>query len=689
MLNKLKIYQRLLLIVLPFLLPIGMLLVSVAQTIDASIEFAEKEAAGNAVQRPLTEMLHALSRIRAEPGQASTLVSRVDDAFARLRPVHDRYQDLLEMESKGLAKRERQHLAYDAMLAEWNALKQSYRQGDADEIAGREETMISHVRGWIAHVGDTSNLILDPDLDSYYVMDVTLLALPQTLDRLSVAQSRVTGYVNDPLNRSGDKTEIAVLARMLREADHDRVIGSLNVALTEDPNFYETSPTLEKTLKPLMEDYSKKTKAANDMMEQIVVNNVVTQESAIRLLNEVDRAAFALFGAAITELDQLLARRIESYEAQKTKLIGEAVVALLFACVVFFFVFRSLADPLAALRNALMHLGKDELDITVPHTDLPEEIGEMARAVDQLRRNSIHARELETEQAREHERKGLRSRKMEELTQTFSRSVTEAINMVASAATELHHSCEQLNALISDAGKLAAEIGSSSSVTSTNIQTVASAAEEMAASIREISSQVNRSGGTIRDAVDETQRANQSAENMSRVSVAIGDVTSLIQDIASQINLLALNATIESARAGEAGKGFAVVASEVKKLAQQTTQATEEIASQIAGVQEVAQQMNGVLHTVKGSVARVDEFNSSIASAVEEQTAVTNEIVSNMHHATSGVTVIDESIQRLTYNANNTQAAVTQVFSASKMLSRQAEELKQQIDDYISDISAA
>lgn len=694
MLSHLKIYQRLLLIVAPFLLPIVLLLYSVNSTINASIDFAVDEAAGNAAQRPLTAMLHEVSQLRGVLAETSpdavgieAHIAEVDKQFAVLKPLHDDYMEMLELEGEGLAKRGREHLSYNTMLAQWNALKEEYAAGG--DAAEAQNAMIANLRGWIAHVGDTSNLILDPDLDSYYTMDVTLLALPQTIDRLSAVKTLVLNYVQNPLAAEASQaTEIAVMARMLKEADHDRVVASQTIALGEDANFYGISPSFEKKIKPLLDDYSEKSGALTAALEQVAAGSPASESDMQEKFTALDEAGYALFVAAIDELDTLLETRIKSYEAEKYTLLGEALAALLLACVIFYFVFRGLSNPLAGLRQTLGNLCKGELETPVPYTGRADEIGQMADSIEQLRQTSLHARQLEADQQQERQKKEARSEKIEELNRFFTAQVGESIAQLATAATQLYHACESLNLIIANANRLSSDIGKSSEVTSTNVQTVASAAEEMSASIKEISTQLNNSMQITRNAVEESMRADASAKDMSAVSSSIGAVTSLIQEIASQINLLSLNATIESARAGEAGKGFAVVASEVKNLAQQTSNATEDISTQITSVQRVSGEMNDVLRLVKAAVEKVDHFNGSIASAVEEQTAVTNEIVSNMHYATDSIHAINSNIHQISENTAQAETAVAEVLGASQTLSKQAEILKQQIDDYISDVQS-
>jgi methyl-accepting chemotaxis protein len=190
--------------------------------------------------------------------------------------------------------------------------------------------------------------------------------------------------------------------------------------------------------------------------------------------------------------------------------------------------------------------------------------------------------------------------------------------------------------------------------TSSTVQSVASAAEELVASVREIGRRVDEASGVSATAVRQTARANEIIEGLSTAAGRIGQVVSLINSVATQTNLLALNATIEAARAGEAGKGFAVVASEVKALAGQTAKATEEITGQISAVQNATSGVISAIQEITNIIATISETSGAIAAAVEEQGAVTQEISSNMQVAAREVSTISQNMSEI---AEATKAA--------------------------------
>ena len=221
---------------------------------------------------------------------------------------------------------------------------------------------------------------------------------------------------------------------------------------------------------------------------------------------------------------------------------------------------------------------------------------------------------------------------------------------------------------VANANGRAGSAASASTEASANVQTVAAAAEELVASIGEISRQVDQASAIAQKAVHEATSSGTIINGLSDDAQSIGDVIQLIDSIAAQTNLLALNATIEAARAGEAGKGFAVVASEVKNLASQTTKATEDISARILSVQESTEGAVTAIDAIKEIINQISDISAGIAAAIEEQSAVTRDISGNMQTASHGVSVITENVQAISAATQQIDAAARKVRDASRSI---------------------
>jgi methyl-accepting chemotaxis protein len=342
--------------------------------------------------------------------------------------------------------------------------------------------------------------------------------------------------------------------------------------------------------------------------------------------------------------------------------------------------------PLERLNSAMDKIAQGEFSsrIIIKRDD---EIGTALRNV-----QAMQARlGFDREEQQDVEKRVVSQRKVEmnKLASDFEIAVGEIIETVSSAATELEASAGTLTETADRSQGLTAKVASASEEASANVQSVASATEQMTSSVNEISRQVQDSARIAHDAVEQARRTNDRVSELSSAATRIGAVVELINNIAGQTNLLALNATIEAARAGEAGRGFAVVASEVKALAEQTAKATGEIGQQITGIQLATQESVSAIKEIGCTIGQLSEISATIASAVEQQGAATQEISRNVQQAAHGTREVSAHISDVQRGTSETGSASSQVFSSAQALSRDSDRLKLEVGKFLKTVRAA
>ncbi|MDB5631242.1 MAG: methyl-accepting chemotaxis sensory transducer, partial [Tardiphaga sp.] len=351
---------------------------------------------------------------------------------------------------------------------------------------------------------------------------------------------------------------------------------------------------------------------------------------------------------------------------------------------------NSVARPLKAGIAIMRRLAEGDFSVDTPMHRRQDEIGEIMSALAVFKTSGLEVERMKIEQSAAETRNAEgRRQDMIKLADDFESAVGQIVDTVSSASTELESSAGTLTATAERSRKLATVVAAASEEASTNVQSVASATEEMASSVNEISRQVQESATIAGQAVDQARKTNDRVGELAKAAARIGDVVELINTIAGQTNLLALNATIEAARAGEAGRGFAVVASEVKALAEQTAKATGEISAQISGIQAATQESVGSIKEIGDTIGRMSEISSTIASAVEEQGAATQEISRNVQQAAQGTMQVSSNITDVQRGASETGSASSQVLSAAQSLSSDSSRLKVEVSKFLSAVRAA
>jgi methyl-accepting chemotaxis protein len=647
-LDRLTISRKLLLISLSFLLPVLTLLYFVWQGIQGQVDFAQAERHGIAYHRPLTGVLQGLLTAQVAAAQGASVAepsAQVDTAWGEVASVDGRFGADLQFTEQGLASRGRTGADITSLRGKWSSWKTA--AGKPAERAQALQEVITGVRTMITHLGDTSNLILDPDLDSYYLMDVQLVALPQTQERLAHIRDFVSSRFGSTLSLE-DRMEMAVSARQLKEADLDRVKADIDTTVKEDRNFHGLSDGVQKKLPAGLAEYARATEALIQLLEKSAKAGRVpgTRAEFERTAEAAFAQSFAFWQTGAGELDQLLEARIGTFARQRWMALALSLLALGVAGLIVRRVARSITQPLDQCCAALDALARKDLTHTVSMSGSTE-LARMAGAVNLAVQNLKGA--LGT---------------IDASAQALGASSDQQRTSAASLADRAGNAAEQTRRIV--------EV---SAFTTTNFNSLAAAAEEMVSTIQEISRQTQQASQVSGVAVENAGKMGEAATRLADSAKAIGSIIEMINGIAEQTNLLALNATIEAARVGEAGKGFAVVAGEVKDLARRTSQATVDIRTKVELIHEDTASVVTSISEIRTVIQEISNIQTSIAAAVEEQTVTTNEIGRTVNEAAQATGEIASDVQSLAPVVDSTSLTAKESQQASEDLRRMAGEL--------------
>lgn len=374
------------------------------------------------------------------------------------------------------------------------------------------------------------------------------------------------------------------------------------------------------------------------------------------------------------------------------------VIVIIFAISIFFALYARgaitktlVGRPLKSLYASLQQLAAGNHNAEVKETHRQDEVGGIARAVlefrDGLRANSekIATEEIQRKEQIEAERKKL----LLGLAQEFENSVRGQVQDLAKYAKSMQEGVNDVTKIATETERYSERVLSSSTQAAENSNLIASTAGELTNSIREISSQTQKSSQIANEAAGKAKTARQAIDLLSSRSDRVGEIIGVITKIAGQINLLALNATIESASAGAAGRGFAVVANEVKNLANQVSKATEEITRQIHEIQQATNQSVQSVEEILSIVGVVTDTTTAVAAAVEEQLSATGSIADSIHQTSSQTKEISATMTNVEDGAKKTGQTSRDVYQHSETLRKTVESLQHSVDDFINRVKQA
>ena len=343
--------------------------------------------------------------------------------------------------------------------------------------------------------------------------------------------------------------------------------------------------------------------------------------------------------------------------------------------------------PLMKVVAAMKALAGGNVDVDVAGADRQDEIGEMARTLHVFRENAEARLSLEVKANDERDLELRRQAKVEQLITHFRSNIVGIRHTLDEQLGSLQNSAESLTRIAQEAAEGASTAEDASQSSSSNVTQVASAAGELTAASREISTQVHKASESVEQAMLVSEQADQDISSLANLAERIGAIVHIISSIAEQTNMLALNATIEAARAGEAGRSFAVVASEVKTLANQTAKATDDISAQVSAIQAATAQAVNSIRTITQQVTEIQGRTTAIAAAVEEQEASTHEISRSITLASDGSTRVASSVGTMTRSVDNTSEEASSVRLTSEKLADIAGKLTHSVDEFLENVT--
>ncbi|MBL8672443.1 MAG: HAMP domain-containing protein [Alphaproteobacteria bacterium] len=644
-----------------FLLPIAFLLWSYIDTKSEFIAFAQKELQGSAYVASIRDAQVELHRL-ARGGSRSQLDAALDRMAASER-----------LHGKAMGSRDE--------AAAVAAAAARVRSGAAQAQPEAAEALRAALRALLSKVGDESNLILDPDLDSYYVMDIVVLRLPDLLDRLQSLQVTVARAAAGQQSPEGRTAALIALGneRGQIQATIDGLLDSFAKATRESAN---PDGAIKRALGA---EAARLTDALAAFLGQADV--------AIRALDAAKLAAptqsaFELAArfniASARELDRLLDVRIAGFRRDlATRLAGALLLFAMAAGIGALTLIRGIVRPMAAITQALKRLSGGETSVLVPGAARGDELGDMARAAEVFRDSMIKSRALMEEQAAEQRARTERAERVAQASIRFQQAITTVGKSLQGASGQIGRLVQGMATRQEKGSSRSIRVAEAAVSTLAKASDVSGGIQELTASISEIARQVTSATQRSSQAVREAETAGKQVALLADAAREISPAVDLINAVAEQTNLLALNATIEAARAGDAGKGFAVVASEVKVLAGQSAKATEEIRGRIEKILHETQVAVSGMDHVQHAIADISGIATALAAAIEEQTAAAQDIARSVEMVAGNMGDVSESIADVCYAAVTTSAAVLEVLWSCESIDSAAVALDREVQGFV------
>ncbi len=637
LLDGFRFSRKFLLIGLVFALSLGTITWFMVRALQDTIAFAQQERRGLAFLRPLKGAAQGAI-------QARSAARRAGSGAAASTPAFQQALESIESSLRQAEALEAEHGAVLKTADRWRGVKVKAQELKSKGSGGGAvalpllDAFLGEVNGLISHVGDTSNLILDPDIDSYYVMDLVLLKLLPQADALEQAQGIAHKAAQTKLLAGSEQTDLVVAQTGIK---------SIMAGVADDlrPEKAFSNPEVEAQLKWASGASQGNTQAFLGLLEKQVLGAAVTAQpgdvgsSGDKAL----QAAFVLYDAAVPVLDKLLEARIAKFRAEQIRDIGIAVAGVALSAYLFMGLYLGLKRNIDRLVGSLKNSDLSTV-ITIHSQDEFQDLVGVTNACNEKQRDLV---------------RGIQS--ISQQVASGSSELSATSDQISSTTKEIAHSTEELQATAGYIASAVTELSASIEEVARNV----GAARLQAENAGSISAQGREAGASTATAMTDIQRA--TGEMVKAVQV--------IQDIARQTNLLSLNAAIEAAKAGAMGKGFAVVSEEVRKLAERSAQAAKEINELI---QRSNQAVGLGIQTVDATVlslADIAKATRSLASVVNEIGAASEEQANTSVEVARQIAGVARSVTQNASATTELAATAAEVSKTSHELARISEQL--------------
>jgi methyl-accepting chemotaxis protein len=459
-------------------------------------------------------------------------------------------------------------------------------------------------------------------------------------------------------------------------------------------NAFKNIPATDEKIEPVVKEMNALLKTYREAFAKLVENRKLIADLTTEIGESAEvimKGSAAMKAALLSDQTRLEQESDATISATERLILMLAVGGFVLGAVWAFMLARGISRPMTAMCRAMRELAGGNFDVVLPGLGRRDELGEMAGAVEEFKVQAVAKAERDAATQEAQNKAGAAARRQEliRFADEFETAVGSIVSNVSSSAAQLEAAAGTLTRTAETTQSLSSQVAESSGQASSDMQSVAAATEELSASVSEIGRRVRESNDIAVSAVRQAEATDNRIGKLSMAAQQIGDVVKLITAIAEQTNLLALNATIEAARAGEAGRGFAVVASEVKSLASQTAKATDEISNHISGMQGATQESVAAIKEIGGTIGKISEIASTIASAVEEQGSATQEIARSVQNVARGTQAASENVMQVNRGATETGSASGEVLNSARTLSNESARLREELDRFMANIRAA